>query len=43
MSRPEFVQSLERGLKVIRCFDAEHPRLTLSEMVMMRVVGTRAT
>jgi IclR family pca regulon transcriptional regulator len=27
---PEFVQSLERGLAVIRAFDAEHPELTLS-------------
>lgn len=27
-----FVQSLERGLAVIRCFNAEHPRLTLSEV-----------
>lgn len=26
------VQSLERGLAVIRAFDAEHPRLTLSEV-----------
>jgi len=42
MSRPEFVQSLERGLKVIRCFDAEHPRLTLSE-VATRTGLTRAT
>src|SRR6202167_6157113 len=28
----EFVQSLERGLSVIRAFDAEHTRLTLSEV-----------
>src|ERR1700735_1732163 len=28
----EFVQSLERGLAVIRAFDAEHSRLTLSEV-----------
>jgi uracil phosphoribosyltransferase len=28
----EFVQSLERGLSVIRAFDAEHARLTLSEV-----------
>ncbi|WP_249522937.1 IclR family transcriptional regulator [Modestobacter marinus] len=27
-----FVQSLERGLAVIRAFDAEHPRLTLSDV-----------
>lgn len=38
---PDFVQSLERGLAVIRAFDAEHPRLTLSEVA--RVTGlTRA-
>jgi IclR family pca regulon transcriptional regulator len=35
------VQSLERGLAVIRAFDAEHPRLTLSEVA--RATGlTRA-
>jgi IclR family pca regulon transcriptional regulator len=28
----EFVQSLQRGLAVIRAFDAEHPSLTLSEV-----------
>jgi len=28
----EFVQSLERGLSVIRAFDADHPRLSLSEV-----------
>ena len=28
----DFVQSLERGLAVIRSFDAEHPDLTLSEV-----------
>ncbi|WP_307846947.1 IclR family transcriptional regulator C-terminal domain-containing protein [Micromonospora sp. D93] len=38
---PEFVQSLERGLAVIRAFDAEHPRLTLSE-VARRTRLTRA-
>ncbi|SCL33727.1 transcriptional regulator, IclR family [Micromonospora rhizosphaerae] len=32
---PEFVQSLERGLAVIRAFDAEHPQLTLSEVARM--------
>ncbi|HEY3607115.1 MAG TPA: IclR family transcriptional regulator C-terminal domain-containing protein [Pseudonocardiaceae bacterium] len=33
-SRPdgEFVQSLDRGLAVIRAFDAEHPELTLSDV-----------
>jgi IclR family transcriptional regulator, pca regulon regulatory protein len=29
---PDFVQSLERGLAVIRCFTAERPELTLSEV-----------
>ena len=29
---PHFVQSLERGLAVIRAFDARHPELTLSEV-----------
>lgn len=29
---PDFVQSLERGLAVIRAFDAEHPELTLSDV-----------
>jgi IclR family transcriptional regulator, pca regulon regulatory protein len=42
MSRPEFVQSLERGLSVIRCFDAENARLTLTE-VAQRTGLTRAT
>ena len=36
-----FVQSLERGLSVIRAFDAEHPELTLSDVA--RATGlTRA-
>jgi len=36
-----FVQSLDRGLAVIRAFDAEHPELTLSEVA--RTTGlTRA-
>jgi IclR family pca regulon transcriptional regulator len=42
MSRPEFVQSLERGLKVIRSFDADHPQLTLSEVAALTDL-TRAT
>ena len=29
--RSEFVQSLEKGLAVIRCFDEAHPQRTLSE------------
>ncbi|MET0237021.1 MAG: IclR family transcriptional regulator C-terminal domain-containing protein [Kibdelosporangium sp.] len=37
----DFVQSLERGLAVIRAFDADHPELTLSDVA--RVTGlTRA-
>jgi IclR family transcriptional regulator, pca regulon regulatory protein len=28
----DFIQSLERGLSVIRAFDAEHPKLSLSEV-----------
>src|ERR1700751_3923354 len=37
----DFVQSLERGLAVIRAFDADHPRLTLSDVA--RATGlTRA-
>jgi IclR family pca regulon transcriptional regulator len=37
----DFVRSLERGLAVIRAFDAEHPELTLSEVA--RATGlTRA-
>ena len=41
MSRPDFVQSLERGLAVIRAFDAAHPELTLSEVAAATSV-TRA-
>lgn len=38
---PEHVQSLARGLAVIRAFDAEHPQLTLTEVA--RATGlTRA-
>jgi IclR family pca regulon transcriptional regulator len=37
----DFVQSLERGLSVIRAFDDEHPELTLSE-VAQRTDLTRA-
>jgi IclR family pca regulon transcriptional regulator len=32
MSRPDYIQSLERGLSVIRAFSAERPALTLSEI-----------
>ena len=38
---PDFVQSLERGLAVIRAFDAERPSLTLSEVAVATGV-TRA-
>lgn len=38
----DFVQSLQRGLSVLRVFDAEHARLTLSDVA--RLTGlTRAT
>ncbi|MBF0816705.1 IclR family transcriptional regulator [Microbacterium paludicola] len=37
----EYVQSFARGLTVIRAFDADHPRLTLSE-VAARAEVTRA-
>ncbi len=38
----DFVQSLERGLAVIRAFDGDHPELTLSDVA--RATGlTRAT
>jgi IclR family pca regulon transcriptional regulator len=40
-SRSEYVQSLDRGLAVIRAFDADHQRLTLSE-VAERTGLTRA-
>lgn len=39
---PDRVQSLARGLAVIRCFDADHPRRTLSDVA--KATGlTRAT
>jgi len=38
----DFVQSLERGLKVIRAFDAEHRELTLSDVARATDL-TRAT
>ena len=38
----EHVQSLARGLAVIRAFDADHPRMTLSELAA-RTNLTRAT
>ncbi|WP_067901295.1 IclR family transcriptional regulator domain-containing protein [Nocardia vaccinii] len=39
---PEYVQSLGRGLAVIRAFDAEHPRRTLSDVAKTTEL-TRAT
>jgi IclR family transcriptional regulator, pca regulon regulatory protein len=39
---PEFVQSLGRGLAVIRAFDAHHRRLTLTEVAKLTDL-TRAT
>jgi IclR family transcriptional regulator, pca regulon regulatory protein len=38
---PHYVQSLERGLAVIRAFDADHPQLTLTD-VARRTGLTRA-
>lgn len=38
----QYVQSLARGLAVIRSFDSEHPRMTLSELAA-RTALTRAT
>jgi len=29
---PDYVQSLDRGLAVVRAFDAEHAAMTLSEV-----------
>jgi IclR family pca regulon transcriptional regulator len=40
---PDFVQSLERGLAVIRAFDAAHPELTLSEVAAATGVTRAAT
>ena len=31
---PDYVQSLDRGLAVIRAFDAEHAAMTLSEVAV---------
>jgi len=42
LSSPEFVQSLGRGLAVVRSFDADHPNQTLSD-VARRTGLTRAT
>ena len=42
MASDQYVQSLARGLSVIRAFDADHPALTLTE-VAQRTALTRAT
>jgi IclR family pca regulon transcriptional regulator len=42
VASPEYVQSLGRGLSVIRAFDAEHRRLTLTEVAKLTDL-TRAT
>src|SRR5258708_9246261 len=42
VASPEFVQSLGRGLAVIRAFDAQHRRLTLTEVAKLTDL-TRAT
>jgi len=34
-SKPEFVASLERGLRVLQTFSREHPQLTLSEVASL--------
>jgi len=39
---PDFVQSLERGLAVIRAFDRAHPELTLSEVATATGVARAA-
>jgi IclR family transcriptional regulator, pca regulon regulatory protein len=41
--RRAFVQSLERGLAVVRAFDAGHPSLTLSEVARMTGLDRAAT
>lgn len=41
-SRGQYVQSLARGLSVIRAFDADHPEMTLSD-IARRTGLTRAT
>jgi IclR family transcriptional regulator, pca regulon regulatory protein len=42
VASPEYVQSLGRGLAVIRAFDADHRRLTLTEVAKLTDL-TRAT
>lgn len=41
--RRAFVQSLERGLAVLRAFDAHHPSLTLSDVARMTGLDRAAT
>ena len=38
----DFIQSLERGLAVIRAFDAEHPKLSLSEVAAITTLSRAA-
>ena len=38
----DFIQSLERGLAVIRAFDAEHPKLSLSEVAAITKLSRAA-
>lgn len=40
---PEFVRSFERGLSVIKAFDAERPRMTLSEVARATNLSPAAT
>lgn len=41
--RRAFVQSLERGLSVVRAFDADRPRLTLSDVARLTGLDRAAT
>ena len=41
--RRAFVQSLERGLSVVRAFDADHPQLTLSDVARVTGLDRAAT
>ena len=42
INRPESIQSLQRGIEVLRAFNRENPRLTLSEVAVLTGL-TRAT
>jgi IclR family pca regulon transcriptional regulator len=41
--RRAFVQSLERGLQVLRAFDVEHPEMTLSDVARLTGLDRAAT